>query len=171
MTPSILHEVFEHNGWANLRLIDHCLGLTPAQLETPVPGTYGSILATLRHFLQGESFYLFVASNHWEESADASTMSLPELRALAERDAGGWAELLDSNPDPSALKRELDDDGYQRDAPISVRLAQAIHHANEHRTQVCTALTVLGLEPPDLSVWEFALVTGKSTDAYVGQQP
>src|SRR6185295_17403668 len=53
-----------------------CLGLTPEQLETPVPGTYGSILSTLRHFLQGDSFYLFVASNHWEESADTSTMSL-----------------------------------------------------------------------------------------------
>jgi hypothetical protein len=38
-------------------------------------------------------------------------------------------------------------DGYERDAPVGIRLAQALPHGTGHRSQICTALTSLGLEP------------------------
>jgi uncharacterized damage-inducible protein DinB len=32
---------------------------------------------------------------------------------------------------------------------------QAIHHATDHRSQIATILSQIGLEPPDLSVWAY----------------
>ena len=43
------------------------------------------------------------------------------------------------------------------DADGAVILVQAFNHATEHRSQVCTILTTLGIEPPDLSGWEWSL--------------
>ena len=44
---------------------------------------------------------------------------------------------------------------------MGVRIAQAIHHGTDHRSQICTALTTLGLEPPLIDVWAFGLQTGR----------
>jgi uncharacterized damage-inducible protein DinB len=48
VSRSLLDDAFAHHAWATTRLIDACLRLTPEQLATGVPGTYGSILETLR---------------------------------------------------------------------------------------------------------------------------
>ena len=58
MSRSSLADAFEHHAWATVRLIDTCLELIPAQLETAVPGTYGSILDTMRHLVGADCSYL-----------------------------------------------------------------------------------------------------------------
>ena len=63
MTPSPLTDAFAHHAWATLRLIDACSELTAEQLATPVPGTYGSILDTMRHMVASDSWYLFVITD------------------------------------------------------------------------------------------------------------
>jgi uncharacterized damage-inducible protein DinB len=50
------------------------------------------------------------------------------------------------------------DDGSESHATAGIRLAQAIHHGTDHRSQVCTALTTLGIEPPAIDVWDYAWV-------------
>ncbi|MCY7419541.1 MAG: hypothetical protein LH650_13840, partial [Chloroflexi bacterium] len=50
MNGALLRDAFGHHVWATLTLLDACARLTPEQLATTVPGTYGRILATLRHF-------------------------------------------------------------------------------------------------------------------------
>jgi uncharacterized damage-inducible protein DinB len=44
---------------------------------------------------------------------------------------------------------------------MSIRLAQALHHGTDHRSQICTALTTLGVEPPFIDVWDFGGVDGR----------
>ena len=44
---------------------------------------------------------------------------------------------------------------------MGIRLAQALHHGADHRSQVCTALTVLGFEPPEIDVADFAWQAGR----------
>ena len=41
--------------------------------------------------------------------------------------------------------------------PASIILIQAINHATEHRAHVMTIITQLGLEPPDVSGWEYGV--------------
>ena len=54
----VLAELFRHNLWANLTLIDLCLTLPEEILETNVPGTYGGIRETLTHVVGAEERYL-----------------------------------------------------------------------------------------------------------------
>lgn len=39
-------------------------------------------------------------------------------------------------------------------------LLHALYHGIEHRGQVCTTLTAIGLSPPDLDGWGFAAASG-----------
>ena len=76
-----------------------------------------------------------------------------------------WSALLAQDPDPDAVLKDVDeDDGYERDAPIGIRLAQALHHGTDHRSQICTTLTSLGVEPPGIDVWNFGVEVGRVVD-------
>ena len=52
-------------------------------------------------------------------------------------------------------------DGFQRWAPVGFRLAGALDHGTDHRSQICTALTSLGVEPPQIDVFDFGSATGR----------
>jgi len=156
MGPSLLDEAFAHHAWATLRLIDTCLSLTPEQLKAAVPGTYGSILETTRHLVEANTYYLARLTSDPARDIDSGAMGLRELRAEMEADERTWIEL-----DPDVVVTDVDEEGYRRDASMGVRLAQAIHHGTDHRSQICTALTTLGLEPPLIDVWAFGVQTGR----------
>jgi len=89
---------------------------------------------------------------------DTEQMDLPELRVAMENDGVLWSGLLAHDLDPNAMVKEIDDhDGFERDATIGIRLAQALHHGTDHRSQICTALTALGVEPPGIDAWTYGL--------------
>ncbi len=151
----ILEDAFAHNVWATLRLLDVCLELTPEQLATNVPGTYGSILDTMRHLVGADVSYLATISGERFPRIEEEGMELAELRAAMERAGSGWKEILGEELDPERIVVRRREDGEFR-APLGVRLAQALHHGTDHRSQICTALTTLGIEPPEIDVWSFA---------------
>jgi uncharacterized damage-inducible protein DinB len=157
----MLDDAFGHHVWANLRVIDACLALDPGQLETAVQGTYGSILDTVRHTVGADSSYLFVMTRGRVSLIDEDHMDLPELRATAERYGAAWSELLAEDLDPDAVLERHRDDGSETHAPYGIRLAQAIHHGTDHRSQICTALTTLGVEPPAIDVWDYGVQHGR----------
>jgi uncharacterized damage-inducible protein DinB len=161
MRGSLLEDAFAHHVWATLRLVDASLQLSPEQMETTVPGTYGPILETMRHLIGGDSWYLFDITGDRARRIDADEMNLLELRAAMEADGAAWSTFLAQDLDPDAVLKEVDeDDGFERDATIGIRLAQALHHGAEHRSQICTALTTLDVEPPGIEVWDFGLEAG-----------
>ncbi len=161
MGGSLLSDAFAHHVWATLRLLDTCLSLTAEQLETSVPGTYGSILETMRHLVGGDASYLFVVTGGRVREIDEDGMHLPELRAVMEANAGAWSSVLAQDLNPDSVVVRYRDDGSQSHAPMGIRLVQALHHGTDHRSQVCTALTTIGVEPPAIDVWEFARHDGR----------
>jgi uncharacterized damage-inducible protein DinB len=87
------------------------------------------------------------------------------LGAAIVSDGEAWSALLDTEPDPDEMLTEVDEkDGFERDAPVGVRLAQALHHGTDHRSQICTALTSIGVEPPAIDVWDYGLANGRVAD-------
>lgn len=52
-----LIDLFRHNAWAMCQLLSVCQELTDEQLATTVPGTYGSVIDTLRHTVRSEGGY------------------------------------------------------------------------------------------------------------------
>ena len=164
MSKSTLDDAFGHHVWATLRLIDACLKLSPEQLETAVSGTYGSILATMRHLVGADASYLNRLTGGRTSRIDQNPMDIPELRAAMELNGKAWSEILRQELDPDTVIVARRDDGSETHAPAGIRLAQALHHGTDHRSQICTALTALGLEPPGIDVWDFGLQIGRVTD-------
>jgi uncharacterized damage-inducible protein DinB len=161
MSRSLLGDAFGHHVWATLTLVDTCLSLSPAQLATAVPGTYGSILETMRHLVGADSSYLFVLIGGHVPEIDEDHMDLPELRVAMEGNGTAWSSLLAQDFDPDSVVVRHRDDGSESHAPMGIRLAQALHHGTDHRSQICTALTVLGVEPPAIDAWDFAAHDGR----------
>jgi uncharacterized damage-inducible protein DinB len=46
-----LHDPVRHNAWATTQILEFCRELDEQTLHTAVPGTYGTIIATLRHII------------------------------------------------------------------------------------------------------------------------
>lgn len=160
MSSSLLEAAFAHHVWATLQVIDACQDLSAEELETSVLGTRGPMLETLRHIVAGDTEDLFILTGDRVFDIDVEHVSLAEARVIMERNGSGWAEFISRSLDPDAMVREVDKtDGYERWAPVGFRLAAGLDHGTDHRSQICTALTTLGVEPPGIDVWKFGLVT------------
>lgn len=157
----MLDDAFAHHVWATLRVADACLPLTSEQLETTVPGTYGSILDTMRHIVGGDTSYLVAMTGGKVAQIDEDQMDLKELRGVMESHGVAWSALLGQDLDPDTVIVRRRDDGSETHAPMGIRLAQAVHHGTDHRSQICTALTTLGIEPPEIDVWDFCDADGR----------
>lgn len=160
-----LHDLSRHNAWATARLLEFCQALDDATLDQTVPGTYGTILQTLRHIIASEGSYLWRLTR---ESAirgwsPADPIGLDELRERAALLARTWEQFLAREVDTERLGEARGDDGEVFAVRAGVFITQAFHHANEHRAHVCTILGATGHEPPDLSGWEYAITRGRST--------
>ena len=161
MSRPLLHDAFGHHIWATRRLIDACLALEPGQLETTVPGTYGSIIDTMRHLVGADCGYLSTLTGGRTPEIDEDQMDLAELRAAMEPNGAEWATLVAQDIDPDADVVRHRDDGTDSHGPLGIRLAQVLHHGTDHRSQICTALTTLGVEPPEIDAWDFAEQDGR----------
>jgi uncharacterized damage-inducible protein DinB len=161
MKKSLLDDAFAHHVWASLRLLDACLALSPEQLGTTVPGTYGSILDTQRHLVGSDAWYLFRVTGDGTHRIDEDHMDLPALRSAMEAHAAVWSQILAQDPDPDAILVGRNDDGTETHAATGIRLTQVVHHGTDHRSQICTALTTLDVEPPGIDLWDFGAETGR----------
>lgn len=164
MGSSLLEDAFGHHVWATLLVLDACLALPPEQLETSVPGTYGSILDTARHTVGADASYLFVLSGGHVTPIDEDAMDLEELRSTMAGYGAAWSETLAQDLDPEVMLVRHRDDGSETHAPASIRLAQALHHGTDHRSQIATALTTLGVDPPAMDVWDYGYQMGRVTE-------
>jgi uncharacterized damage-inducible protein DinB len=164
MNGTLLHDAFAHHCWATLQVLDACAPLSDEQLTTTVPGTYGSIIDTLRHTVGADRSYLGVISGTELVGFAEESATVEDLRAAMAEHEPAWAAYLAGEIDPTAFVTRYRDDGSTSGAPLTIRLAQVIHHGTDHRSQVCTALTTLGIEPPTIDAWDFAWKDGRLTE-------
>jgi uncharacterized damage-inducible protein DinB len=165
MTKSLLHDSMAHHIWATERLIDACEVLTPEQLRAPAPGTYGPIVATLAHMVGSDGWYLTFFRDWTNPIGEDEGVTLGELRSAITTNGGAWMDLLAGELDADADMVEQGD-GWDFHAPLGLRLAQVIHHGTDHRSQICTALTSLGVEPPEIDLWAYGEGTGRTRPEY-----
>lgn len=162
------HDLIEHHRWATNQLLTFCRDLPPGTLDATVPGTYGSIIQTLRHLIDAETSYTYRLTGAWERypwNDDAAGGPDVGLDVLAERATAIYDVLqpfLASAWDSERLGEARGDEGEVFAVRAGVFLTQLLHHANEHRAQVCTILGALGYEVPDVSAWGYASASGRS---------
>jgi uncharacterized damage-inducible protein DinB len=151
----VLTTLFTHHRWANLRILEACAGLTDEQLDATLVGTYGSIRDTLQHIVMAEQSYFSRISTgqSYRRSKDLPRPTIAEMTEMAQASGSGlieWASKVGTEDTVS-----VDWESTPRDVPKTILLTQAINHATEHRSQVMALLTHSGIQPPDLSGWEY----------------
>ena len=139
MTRNFLVKLFEHNNCANNKIIQACSTLSDKQLDAePQSATKGNIRRTLSHLVTSQRGYL-------------ALLTLP----------------VDARPNTPVAFAEL-----QESARISgdgffvepwVVMVQVINHATEHREQIKSMLSALGVTPPEIDGWDYGFVTGTLT--------
>ena len=161
MTENFLVKLFEHNNWANLQIIKACSALSDEQLDAePQSVTKGSIRRTLLHLVSAQQGYLSLLTLPVEARLDVPP-TFAELQESASTSGEGLLALArDESSRP--LKTQLrTTDGYFVE-PWVVML-QVINHATEHREQISSMLSALGVTPPDLDGWGY----GEATNALI----
>ncbi len=158
---NVLARLFDHNHWANQQILKACAGLTDEQLDAePQTATRGSIRATLQHLVTSQRGLLALLTLP-PESRLRTPLEFSEL-AESERLSGeGLAALValaKSDPDKFLSAQLKTSDGYTVE-PWVVML-QVINHAAEHREQIKSMLSALGLTPPDIDGWDYGEATG-----------
>lgn len=163
----LIVEFLRHNTMMNRRLLDACRELDPTQLATTVAGTYGSIGATLVHIANSQIGYVprFVAEARPEPLPEEP---FPGFVTLEERMTRG-NELLELAAGHAAEEHQIEVRGDDPPATWRVRASllslQAVNHGTEHRSQVATILTQLGVTPPEMDGWTFFLERGHMRQA------
>jgi len=163
----VMVEFFPHNSMMTRRLLEACRQLSPEQLDATATGTYGTIGATLVHIANAQEGYAARLLDT-ERPERLSEDRFPGFEVLAERFAHGDAQLEEaaSLGDQDRKVEVIGDDPPGRWwMPVSLYLLQAINHGTEHRSQVATILTQLGVEPPDMDGWTYFFTSGHMVDA------
>jgi uncharacterized damage-inducible protein DinB len=153
-------EFLQYNRWANLHLIDACLNLTPEQLASSAPGTYGSIYNTLVHIIQAEARYyqrltgvVLAPPFSWE-----AVPPLSEIRLFAGQVSGGLVAVAEKMKITDSFERDWNDPDWEgqksRYKSVSM-LIQVVNHGVEHRTNITTIMAQQGIQAPALDGWEF----------------
>lgn len=132
-------------------------GLAAEDLDATIPGTYGTIRATLRHLVESEEGDLTDLTGERPEPLPDDPVALDALAARIELLGPRWERFAQ---DIELQEREIvTNDGLWR-VPGSVPLAAMVQHAHEHRTHILSILGARGHDELRLSVWRHAIATG-----------
>jgi uncharacterized damage-inducible protein DinB len=161
MMVNVLAKLFEHNNWANLQIIQACLALTDEQLDAaPQSATEGSIRSTLSHLVSAQDGYLRLLTLPLEERKDRVPVEFAEIQESLKNSGDKLLELARDESKLPATRLQTRDEYYVEPWVIMV---QIINHATEHREQIKSMLTALGVTPPSIDGWDY----GEATNALV----
>jgi uncharacterized damage-inducible protein DinB len=165
---SVLTALFAHNTWANLKLLDFCEGLTDEQLNSEAIGGFGSIRATLIHIIGAEISYV-KRVNGKLPAQPLVRGHFPGFDVLKEavRWTGDELLALARSAETTPLVHEQVPP-HRAEYPLASLMVQGISHSIEHRTQIATIITQMGMEPPDMSGWNYMEEKGEYREFEAG---
>jgi len=162
-----LQTLFAYNTWANNRILNACLQVTPEQLIAPANLSYGGLRGTLVHTLDAEHGWR-MRCQHNQASEDLVESNFPNFETLqkywAEEEAawqGYLAGLTDE--DLTTVIRYTVDNDEVRQRVIWHCLVHVVNHGTQHRSESAILLTNYGASPGDLDFTVFLLENGYST--------
>jgi uncharacterized damage-inducible protein DinB len=153
---TLLLELFYYDVWATQQLVSFCQQQSPAVLEEIVVGTDRSILRTLTHLIGSEQAYLaqLAGEAFLPPVRQGQILSLAEIQERCERCMRKWEEVV-NRIDEIDITLPGDESWPEIPHGQNVIVLQALQHGIDHRTQICTTISLLGLEPPRMDGWSF----------------
>jgi uncharacterized damage-inducible protein DinB len=150
-----LVELIRYNNWANAQVFAACQKLAADQLAAAAPGAYGSIRETLEHIIRAEADYVGRLTGdrpqpafRWKDQA-----ALADLFAFAGQVASALLDAIQRIPPNHVVHEE--EDGSTLDYQARALFIQIINHGIEHRTNITTILSGLGLPAPEVDGWGY----------------
>jgi uncharacterized damage-inducible protein DinB len=152
---STLVELIRYNNWANAQVFAACLKLPPEHRTAAAPGTYGSIHATLGHIIAAEADYINRMTGkgpqlpfRWEDQPE-----MEAIFAFSKIVANALLDAIQRVPPDTVVHEE--EDGNSIEYKASHLFIQVINHGIEHRTNITTILSGLGLPAPEVDGWAY----------------
>jgi uncharacterized damage-inducible protein DinB len=160
MTGHMLEKLFEHNNWANDKIIQACSALSDEQLDAePQSATKGSIRSTLLHLASSQRGYLRLLTLPVEERREPwPPLPFAELQNVVSASGEALLSLARDEASLSMMGRREETDGWFVEP--WVLMVQIINHATEHREQIKSMLTSLGVTPPGIDGWDYGDFAG-----------
>lgn len=154
---------FRYNTWATRELLAVCRTLSEEQLNATAVGAYGSIIDTMRHIVFWEEHD---ARRLTGEHLAGDGESLDGLAHRVDALEACWERFLTTPVNAERTFAVNWHDCTVRDVPAGIFLIGVLHHGIEHRSQICTILTAIGVPPPDygsdMGPLDFANLTGRA---------
>ena len=151
MAENILAKLFEHNHWANQKILDACAALTDEQLDAPPQSaTEGNIRSTLLHLANAQLGYLRILTLPLEQRKERVELDFAEAGTSTQQTGEALLNLVREEKYPK--ERLVTRDGHYVEPWVI--LVQIINHATEHREQIKSMLTALGITPPSIDGWD-----------------
>ncbi len=148
-------ELFRYNQWANQQVLRACESLSDADLDTAVPGAYGTVREILEHIVRAEGGYLRQLTGTrpqpsfgWDDR--------PSLAALAAYAAEVGKGLIEAarTVDPAQLVSSNWNGQLTTFHALAVFI-QIVNHGVEHRTNITTLLNQGLGQPPAVDGWGY----------------
>ena len=156
MHENFLAKMFEHNNWANQKVIEACRVLSDEQLDTePQSAVRGNIRDTLIHLVTSQRGYLALLTLPVDQRP-TSPLEFTDLEESVRTSGEGLLALANGERHPFEARLTTRDGHFTE--PWVVML-QVINHATEHREQIKSMLTALGVAPPDIDGWGYGLAS------------
>jgi uncharacterized damage-inducible protein DinB len=154
-TDPTLDRLLRHMAWANQAILARLAEQPDTALALTAPLNEWSAGRILIHLVNAANGYASRLEGLARQQPADEPTSTAQLQALGERLGAIDARLRAAATQPDGPAAYAGDD---KAFPRSTVLAQAIHHATEHRAQIAGALAVNGVNGIDLDaidLWEF----------------
>ena len=148
---STLVEFIHYNNWANAQLMAVLQQLNEEQLAATNPGAYGSVHRTLGHMVAAEADY--VARLNGQKFEWGGQTSLSDLAAILQQ-AGADMLAVVQRLAPTSNVHEAEGN-LTMDYHARVLFIQVVLHGVEHRTNITTILSGLGVATPEIDAWGY----------------
>ncbi len=155
LPETTLAELIRYNNWANQQVLAACEQLSEEQLESTLPGSYGTIRETLEHLIRSEAFYVSILTGQrplppfqWDAKP-----TLAEMREYAVQVGEALVDAI-QRLRPNDLVYE-EEEGQKFHYQAVVVFIQIINHGVEHRTNITSILSTGQQTAPEVDGWGY----------------
>lgn len=157
MNQSFGTKIFGHMSWANQQLFNILKQLSDSEMNLTRPNSEWTVGAIAKHIVDAESMLIARLTSQSPNRDREPLTKVSEISALSEKSLSNGKQLLEliSRPENSLTFGRPEN---QVTYAASTILAQAIHHASEHRAQIADILAVNGKDVVNLDaidVWSY----------------
>lgn len=153
----------DYDNWATEKLVQFCIGLTPEQRSLTTPGTMGTVEATLIHLVGAKERYAAALQGippSAEAVRESTTKDLGHVATRAKMLSEWFAGFAREDLDLDRIIERQAADGSTQQMPLSILIAQLLHHGNEHRAQLGSIFGANGIESPHYSAFDWGRERG-----------